>query len=108
MPKIDVSAKDLKVVLRILQAHAPECEVWAFGSRVAKTAKKFSDLDLVLMTPRPLEAMRFIELKEAFSESDLPFRVDVLDWSGVNEKFREIIRHNYVIVQKAAPDSDKA
>ena len=28
------------------------------------------------------------ELRDAFSESDLPFLVDVLDWSGLSEAFR--------------------
>jgi hypothetical protein len=30
-------------------------------------------------------------LKDAFAESNLPFRVDVADWAAKSEAFREII-----------------
>ena len=30
-------------------------------------------------------------LAEAFSESDLPYRVDVMDWHSIDEPFRGII-----------------
>ncbi len=102
MAKIDVPPEELSAVLRILQGHVPGYEVRAFGSRVTRTAKKYSDLDLVLMTPPPLTPMQLLELKDSFSESDLPFRVDVVDWAGASEDFRKIIQRKYVVVQKAA------
>jgi type I restriction enzyme S subunit len=30
-------------------------------------------------------------LSEAFSESDLPYKVDIVDWHAVDERFRRII-----------------
>lgn len=29
--------------------------------------------------------------EDAFSESDLPFKVDILDWSIISEEFKKII-----------------
>ena len=31
------------------------------------------------------------EIKEIFQESELPFRVDVLDWNDIAESFRKAI-----------------
>ena len=38
-------------------------------------------------------------LREAFEESDLPFRVDIVDYNTVSEAFRAIIEEKYEIVQ---------
>ncbi|GHU15357.1 hypothetical protein FACS1894163_01780 [Spirochaetia bacterium] len=37
-------------------------------------------------------------LKEAFEESNLPFRVDLLEWDGIPERFRENIKAEYVVI----------
>jgi len=38
------------------------------------------------------------ELAEAFSESDFPFKVDIVDWATTSERFREVIRGEYVLL----------
>lgn len=98
---IDISPKDLAIVQSILRDAVPECEVRAFGSRVAWTAKDYSDLDLVVVGAAALERKRLYRLQEAFQESALPFRVDVLDWHAVSDGFRAVIAKQYEVVQKA-------
>ena len=94
-----IDPADLEKVLDILRAHVPEYEVWAFGSRVhGRNLKRFSDLDLVVITDKQLDTLRLADMKEAFSESDLPFKVDVLDWLVTNERFRRIIEKEHVVV----------
>jgi uncharacterized protein len=66
--------------------------VWAFGPRVKHTAKKFSDLDLVIMTSKPLSLFTLGEIKEAFSESYLSIKVDVLDWCRADDEFQRLIQ----------------
>ena len=89
----------MDIVLGILRDLAPEIEVRAFGSRVAWSARETSDLDLALMTDEQLPTSRMADLREAFSESDLPFKVDLLDWAAPAENFRKIIEREYVVVQ---------
>lgn len=96
---IDLRPDHLKIVQRILRKHVPETLVWAFGSRVTWTAKAHSDLDLALITEKPLDPKTFSALKEAFSGSDLPVRVDLVDWAETTEEFREVIRKKYEVVQ---------
>ena len=40
-------------------------------------------------------------LKAAFEESDLPFRVDLLDWHAIPEHFRATITRRYEVIQEA-------
>lgn len=100
MQDIDVESIDLETVKKILAQYVGQYEVWAFGSRVAKTARKFSDLDLVILTQKPLELGIYGDLQMAFSESDLPFKVDIVDWAATSEDFRKIIQQKYVVLQK--------
>ena len=98
MQPIDISPGDLKTVQHILQEHVPELEVRAFGSRVSWTARETSDLDLALMTTEPLDLLCVAEMREAFDESDLPFRVDLVDWASTSENFRKVIEKEYVVL----------
>lgn len=61
----------------------PSDTVFAFGSRVKKTAKKYSDLDLAIITEQNL-----FPLREALEESALPFTVDVLEYNKIPDYFR--------------------
>ncbi len=69
-----------------------------FGSRVKGPAKRHSDLDLAVVGQGRLERSRLDRLAEAFSESDLPFRVDVLDWHEISEEFCQVIASRYEII----------
>jgi len=87
-------------IQQILQSLVPDYEVWAFGSRVHKRGlKPFSDLDIVLLTEHPLDMSHYGMIKEAFSESDLPFRVDIVDWSLLSDSFQELIRKEHERIQ---------
>ncbi|KTC66283.1 Predicted nucleotidyltransferases (plasmid) [Legionella adelaidensis] len=96
---LDLSSADLALILQLLNQHIPNYTVWAFGSRVNKTAKKFSDLDLVIKTVKPLPLNLLSDLKDAFSASELPIRVDILDWSRINEDFQKIIQKDFIVLK---------
>jgi uncharacterized protein len=96
---IDIAPEQLVIVLCLLEAHVPECEVRAFGSRVTGRSKPHSDLDIVLLGASRLPLGRLAALREAFEESELPIRVDLLDWNAISESFREIITNTYEILQ---------
>ncbi|NDU79729.1 MAG: nucleotidyltransferase domain-containing protein [Ferrovum sp.] len=72
----------------------PQFEVWAFGSRAKWTAKVYSDLDLAIITNKPLPLELSVKLSDDFSESDLPWKVDVVDWVSTSETFRQIIEQD--------------
>lgn len=93
MATLDLRPEWLEVVRKILARYLPDAEVLAFGSRVNGTSHDGSDLDLVARNlndlNQPLPAI--FEAKEAFSESNLPILVDILDWARIPEHFRQEI-----------------
>ena len=99
---IDLNPNHLETVRRILAEHVPAYEVRAFGSRATWTAKDYSDIDLAIVGPGTVGWEALSRLKEAFEESDLPIRVDVLDWHATSESFREVIERDYEVVQNQA------
>jgi type I restriction enzyme S subunit len=100
-PAIDISPSDFQIVRDILRRHVPDREVWAFGSRVTGKAKTYSDLDLVVMGETSLGLAVSAALSEDFSDSDLPFKVDVVDWAATSPAFRAIIKSRAVAIQTA-------
>ena len=100
---IDLNSKHLETIQRILAKHVPKCEVRAFGSRVKWTAKDYSDLDLAVVGSEPLSRRQLRQLKEAFEESDVPIRVDVVDWQSLSDWFKKMILEKYAVVQQAVP-----
>jgi uncharacterized protein len=47
------------------------------------------------------------DLQEAFDESDLPFRVDLLVWHELPERFHQTIAADYAVVQQATRDASQ-
>lgn len=98
---IEVTAAEWKIILNILHSIIPDRVVWAFGSRARFAAKPYSDLDLAILGDQALSLAEMADLNEAFSSSDLPFKVDAVDFSSASEAFREIIRSHPVGIQMA-------
>ncbi|WP_299199302.1 nucleotidyltransferase domain-containing protein [uncultured Amphritea sp.] len=94
---LDLSDGQLAEVQAILAKNlAQKSEVYAFGSRTKQTARKYSDLDLLIKTADPIDYGSLSLLEEAFSESDLPFKTDLVDWNRVSEEFQDHIKPQLV------------
>jgi predicted nucleotidyltransferase len=94
--------KYLEQVCGLLRLHVPVAEVWAYGSRVIGGGHEASDLDLVVRNPGDLreETRALDDLKEAFVESNLPIRVDVMDWARIPASFHREIERMHVVIQE--------
>ena len=90
---IDITADQQKTLLALLKRHLPNTTAWVYGSRVKWTSRPQSDLDLVVFTT-PDQERRVSELREAFEESSLPFRVDLFVWDAVPEQFRNRLKRS--------------
>jgi len=85
---IKLTASQKKIVLEILQRYVPQLTVVVFGSRATEKYRETSDLDLALIGKEALGLLIYGELKEAFEESDLPMRVDIIDWVSISYQLR--------------------
>lgn len=100
LPKtVDLQPDHWRIVRDALRRHVPTRKVLAFGSRVTRTARKFSDLDLAVMGDKPMSLSTLAALDETLCESDLPFKVDIVDWALTDKTFRRIIRQHGVAIQ---------
>lgn len=95
---IDLDSESLEIIKKILKKDLSEYEVKAFGSRVTGKAEKFSDLDLVIMSDQLVPVEKINKVKFDFSNSDLPFLIDIVDWSDISDEFREAIRSDCVSI----------
>ena len=93
----DITADDRRTVLALLEQHLPTTAAWVYGSRVKWTSQPQSDLDLVVFSS-PEQRDRVGTLREAFEESNLPFRVDLFVWADVPQAFREQILAEHVVI----------
>lgn len=94
---INIRPADLKLVRQILCDILPaNAKVWVFGSRSTLKIKNASDLDLAIDIGRPLTRQEDTALADAFDESPLSYRVDVVDMHNINDTFKAIINKRMV------------
>lgn len=98
---INVEPSDLKLVKKLLMEHVGTCKVIAFGSRVTGNHHEYSDLDLAVIGEKPLTLEQLGLLRDAFSASNLPFTVDILDWHQISPSFQSVIKKSYIVVQES-------
>ena len=96
---IDVTSDQKKIIHDLLKRYLPNTTIWVYGSRVKWTARPNSDLDMVAFVSTK-QHTQFYNLKEAFEESDLPFKVDFFIWDEVPEQFHKNIKSKYVVLQE--------
>lgn len=99
-PPFEGNQEQVRIVQDVLHTYVPQYEVWVFGSRARRTAKKYSDLDLAIITDKPLDLETSAALSDAFSESDLPYKVDVVDWFTAQDSFRKVMEQDKVVIQR--------
>ena len=99
---IDITADQRRIILYLVHAHLPDVDVWAYGSRVNGNARPHSDLDIVAFTA-PGQNERVADLRHAFEESDLPFKIDLFAWDDLPESFHRHIERAYVVLQHGTP-----
>jgi predicted nucleotidyltransferase len=89
---IYVTDKELGLIKAILRALLTGQKVYVFGSRVRGDHRKTSDIDLAISGKDPISMELRSKLEFEFAESDLPYRVDIVDLATVDESFRNMIK----------------
>ncbi len=97
MTKLNVSPLVLQEIQSIMKNLYPEAIVWAYGSRLNGEAHEGSDLDLVIITFGN-KMGELSKVRNAFTESNIPFLIDLHYWPDLPESFQNEIEKNYVIV----------
>ena len=98
LERLDMQPQHLALLRELLHQHLPQAEVWAYGSRVNGDGHEAS------ADPKQ-ETPALWEMKEALVESNLPIRVDVVDWAHIPASFHREIERAYVVVQARSLDA---
>ena len=69
---------------------------YAYGSRAKGNAHKFSDLDLCYQEKIPTQDIT--EIRWEFQESNLPFKVELVNWKNMRPAFQKIIQKDLVLI----------
>ncbi len=93
---INIKPKHLDIVLGIIGKY--NYNFYAFGSRITEKIKEFSDLDLFYTENIPEKII--INIEDEFEESDLPYKVDIIDYNKCDKNFQEIMKSGYVKLNK--------
>jgi len=96
---IKLNEKELNIVVSILKEYVPTFEIFVFGSRYNGNTHKHSDLDLAIKGPDKIDLLLMAEIKDEFQNSDLPMRVDIIDFNRTSTEFQNIILNNSVVLK---------
>lgn len=94
---IDIEIAHQHVLINLLKTYLPDTTVWAYGSRTNGTSHSGSDLDIVAFIQKKQRSQVSL-LKEAFEESNLPFRVDLFIWDEIPKSFQKNILQKHIIL----------
>ena len=64
--------------------------VFIFGSRANGKASKYSDFDIGIMGKKSVPIKVLNSIEEILEDSDLPFNIDVVDFSKTTKKFQDV------------------
>lgn len=85
---IDIEKHHLDIVRTILK-QASLGSFYVFGSRASNNAKKFSDLDICYRGK--ISRALLLKMKSDFYESNLPYKVDLVAYDKLPDRFLETI-----------------
>lgn len=77
-----------EIIFRYLNPNKDK--VFIFGSRATGTNREFSDIDIGIKPSAALSSSVLSRIKEDLEESDLPYTIDLVDFSGKADRFREV------------------
>lgn len=91
-----IEHKHLQILKHILSKY--QYKFYIFGSRANGNAKQLSDIDLCYFDSIPGNII--IEIETTFEDSDLPYKVDIVDANKCDPSFKEIIKRDAKAIQE--------
>lgn len=88
---IDLEDKYIKFIKNIISKYLDNFEVYLFGSRAKGTARKYSDVDIGVLSDE-LTSNLIHKIECEFENSSFPFKVDVINLKTVSNDFMKLIK----------------
>lgn len=96
--ELHIKPEHLRIVSSILEKNLTRPSVvWVFGSRARGNTKTYSDLDLAIdLDGKQISMAIMAALSADFEESDLPYKVDIVDWNSIDNSFKAAIEREVI------------
>jgi predicted nucleotidyltransferase len=88
---LQLETSEREFIKKTLKKLLPKARFLVFGSRFTGEAKRYSDLDIAIDDKNPIELSILSKLEEIFANSDLIFKVDIIDFHRVTPEFQQRI-----------------
>ena len=92
MENIDRATQDK--IVSLVTALIPGVKIYLFGSRARQTHSKWSDIDLALDGGCQLPNAKVDEIKSVLEATNMPYKVDVLDFYSVSADMQASIKRD--------------
>jgi len=87
-----------RIIKKIVSKHINNAKVYLFGSVVRKSFTAFSDIDVLIVTPKELSNDEMSELKATILiQIDAPVEIHVVSEDGYRNWYRRFIHENEII-----------
>jgi type I restriction enzyme S subunit len=100
MTDIFIDSDSLKELRTIIKKLYPKSIVWAYGSRIGydvNSVHESSDLDLAVIDFGQ-DKHNVSEFKTAFQESNIPFLIDIAEFSTLPLSFQKEVEKRYFVI----------
>lgn len=98
---VKLEERHLRLLKNILIRY--DYSFYLFGSRASGNARPFSDIDIFYTETIP--SSELLKLEEELEESDLPYKVDLVDYNTCDKEFQKILKRTHVCIQQGARNS---
>lgn len=78
----------------------PDVKIYLFGSRARGTNGPRADIDIAIDGGKKLPIADVDEIKSMFKESNIMYKIDVVDFYSINELMRNEILKDRIIWKK--------
>lgn len=92
---INLEDKYIDFIKKTISKYLGSFEVYLYGSRVKGTSKKYSDVDIPLLSDELTEDIKS-KINIDFENSTFPFKVDIIDLKTISDDFKILIKNTLV------------
>ena len=85
--KEQIKKEIIEIIISVLGS---EISIFLFGSRAEHTNSEFSDIDIGLFAEDTLNYDDILIIKNKLANSNIPYKVDIVDFSTVDKSFKNI------------------
>jgi predicted nucleotidyltransferase len=96
----EIRPTDKNKIIALTSALFPHAVIYLFGSRATGTFSRGSDIDIALDAGQELDFVAVGELREVLNATNVPRKIDVVDFHAVSEGMRQTIRTEGIVWKK--------